>query len=287
MSISPVRVANLYRRTLQSTLRHTAQRKANEMTIVGTCALCHTSPSTLVDSHIVPEFFYKRVYTRTHKFTAIPLEQEERLAIEQKGYRENILCATCEMKLSKWEGKLSQFVNQITSGSYTTCSSLQVGTVTVVSGANYSEVKMAVLSIFWRMSIAQHKLFAVYDLGPYEEYIRVLLDQKKVPTAAEYPVLLSKGLFDGAFLPGILFPVGPSRYCGNLIMQSVVLNGIVFDCFMTRTRTIPEEVMEFSLKPSGHVLIPSRSYEDLGMDIGEFSTRMKSADVKSFYKKHV
>jgi hypothetical protein len=255
------------------------------MTIVGSCALCNTPASTLLGSHIVPEFFYKRVYTKSHKFTAIPLEQEERLAIEQKGYRENLLCAACETKLSKWEGKLSQFVNQITSGSYTTCSASQVGTVTVVSGADYSNVKMAVLSIFWRMSIAQHELFAMYDLGPYEEYIRVLLDQQNVPTAAEYPVLLSKGLFDGAFLPGILFPIGRGRY-SNLIMQSVVLNGIVFDCFMTRTRPIPDEVTEFSLQPSGRVLIPSKSYEDLGMNIGEFSQRMKSADVKRFYQKH-
>ena len=69
-------------------------------------------------------------------------------------------------------------------------------------------------------------------------------------------------------------------------MQSVVLNGIVFDCFMTRTRAIPDEVMEFSLQPSGRVLIPSRSYEQLGMDIGEFSKRVKSADVKNFYKKY-
>ena len=264
-----------------------ADTKDEPMTTVGTCALCHTPASTLLGSHVIPEFFYKRVYTKSHKFTAIPLKDEERLAIQQKGYRENLLCAACETKMSKWEGKLSQFVNQITSESYTTCSATQVGTVTVVSGVDYSSIKMAVLSIFWRMSIAQHKLFAVYDLGPYKEDIRILLAQQKVPAASEFPILLSKGLLGGAFLPGILFPMGRGRYENNLIMQSVVLNGIVFDCIMTRTRTIPEEVMEFSLQPTGRVLIPSRSYEDLGMNLDEFSKRMKSVDVKSFYQKHV
>jgi hypothetical protein len=107
-----------------------------------------------------------------------------------------------------------------------------------------------------------------------------------VPTETEYPILLSKGLFDGAFLPGILIPMGRGRYKDDLIMQSVVLNGIVFDCFMTETRAIPDEVIEFSLQPSGRVLIPSKSYDQLGMNIGEFSKRMKSADVKSFYQKH-
>ena len=113
----------------------------------------------------------------------------------------------------------------------------------------------------------------------------MLLDNQKVPGAAEYPILLSRGLFDGKFLPGILFPVGCSRY-GNLIMQSVVLNGIVFDCFITETRAGPEEVIEFSLQPYGRVLIPDKSYEQLGMNIGEFSKRMKSADVKRFYERH-
>lgn len=256
------------------------------MPAIGTCALCRTPGASLLGSHIVPEFFYKRVYTKTHKFTAIALAEEERLAIEQKGYRENLLCADCELKFSKWERELSQFVAQVISGSYTTCSASQVGTVTVVTGVEYSSLKMAILSIFWRMSIARHKLFAVYDLGPYEEAFRNLLDQRKVPTETEYPILLSKGLFGGTFLPGILIPVGRGRYKNNLIMQSVVLNGIVFDCLMNETRTLPDEVIEFSLQSSGKVLIPSKSYAQLGMDIGEFSKRMKNADIKSFYQKH-
>lgn len=256
------------------------------MPITGTCALCQTPASTLLGSHIVPEFFYKRVYTRTHKFTAIALDEEERLAIQQKGYRENLLCAACETKLSKWEGELSQFVAQVISDSYTTCSATQVGAVTIVEGVNYSSVKMAVLSIFWRMSISKHKLFSAYKLGPYEEDFRGLLDQQKVPAVTEYPVHLSKGTLDGVFLPGILFPVGRGRYEGNLIMQSVVLNGLVFDCFMTRKSTTPKEIVMFSLQPSGQAFIPSRSYEQLGMNLGEFSQRMKSKDVKSFYQKH-
>lgn len=256
------------------------------MPTTGTCALCRTPASTLLGSHIVPEFFYKRVYTKTHKFTAIALDEEEHLAIEQKGYRENLLCAACETKLSKWEGELSRFVAQVISGSYTTCSASQVDDVTVVNGVDYASVKMAVLSIFWRMGIAQHKLFASYDLGPHEEYLRSLLDQEKVPVATEYPILLSRGIFEGSFLDGILFPIGRGRYGGSLILQSVVLNGIVFDSFMTRTHAIPKEVMEFSLQPNGRVFIPSRSYEQLGMNIGEFSKRMKSTDVKNFYAKY-
>lgn len=114
----------------------------------------------------------------------------------------------------------------------------------------------------------------------------MLLDQQQVPPISEFPILLSKGLIDGKFLPGILFPMSRGRYDDNLIMQSIVLNGVMFDCFVTRTRAIPEEVLEFSLQPTGRVLIPSRSYENLGINIDEFSKKMKSTCVKSFYQKH-
>ncbi|MYM32648.1 hypothetical protein GTP58_30380 [Duganella sp. CY15W] len=256
------------------------------MSSIGTCRLCQTAGATLLGSHIVPEFFYKRVYTKSHKFTAIPLEDEKRLAIEQKGYREDLLCANCETKLSKWEGKLSQFVSQVVSGAYTTCKATQHGIVTAVSGVDYSSVKMAVISIFWRMSIAKHKLFGSYSLGPYEEQFRNLLDQAAVPAETEFPILLSKGLLDGQFLPGILFPMSRGMYDNTLVLQSVVLNGIVFDCVMTKTRAIPKEMAAFALQASGGILIASRSYEDLGVDIGEVSKRMRRADVKAFYQKH-
>lgn len=256
------------------------------MTKVGICALCRTPASNLQGSHIVPEFFYTRVYTPKHKFTAIPLQEDKRLAIEQKGLREFLLCSACETKLSKWEGKLSLFVAQVVEGTWTSCTATQIGQVTILTGVDYSALKMAIISIFWRMSVAQHSLFSAYELGPYEEEFRSLLDQNKVPAGDQFPILMTKGELDGAFLPGILFPMERGRYDDNLIMQSVVLNGIAFDCVMTSTRSIPVEIIEFSLQPSGRVLIPTRSYEDLGMNLGSFSKRMGAADVKAFYKKH-
>jgi hypothetical protein len=256
------------------------------MTTVGTCALCCKPASILLGSHIVPEFFYTRLYTPKHRFTAIPLDEGERLAVEQKGYREYLLCSACETKLSQWEGKLALFASQIVSNTWTACMATQIGEVTEVTGVDYSAVKMAVLSIFWRMSIAQHPLFAAYKLGPYEEEFRALLDKEKVPTGDQFPILMTKGVLDGEFQSGILLPMECGWYDNNFIMQSVVLNGIVIDCIMTSTRLIPSELIEFSLQPNGRVLLPTRSYEDLGMDLGDFSKRMGAADVKAFYQKH-
>jgi hypothetical protein len=256
------------------------------MLAIGTCKLCLTPNVPLHGSHIVPEFFYTKIYTKSHKFTAVAQDPGERLAVQQKGYRENLLCQCCETKLSKREGKLSLFSNDLTAGVFTTCAASAIGSVTHLMGVDYYNVKMAVISIFWRMGIASLPIFASYDLGPYAEEFRQILHHDRLPDKAEFPILISRGLLDGQFLPGILFPVGRGRYDDNLIMQSVVLNGIAFDCVMTSTRTVPEEVMEFSLLPIGRVLIPQRPYEELGMNIGDFSKRMKKEDVKGFFAKY-
>jgi hypothetical protein len=256
------------------------------MPILGTCKLCQCENVALQASHIVPEFFYKRIYTKKHKFTAVASDSDERLAIEQKGYRESLLCQSCETKLSKWEGQLSLLTEQITSDSYTTCKDTRVANVIILSGVDYYNIKMAVVSIFWRMSIAKHRLFSAYSLGPYEEEFRVILQSDALPASNEFPILISKGLLNGKFHSGILFPVGRGRYANDLIMQSIILNGIVFDCIMTNTRTIPSEIQNFALHSSGRVLIASRPYEELGMNVGDFSSRMKNEDVKSFFAKH-
>lgn len=255
------------------------------MPTIGTCALCKTPDSALQGSHIVPEFFYKRVYTKSHKFTAISLVQDERLTIEQKGYREDLLCQKCETKLSKWETVLSQFVTAVISDNYTHFRRTQYLSATIVDGVNYSSLKMAVLSIFWRMSISKLKIFSDIHLGPYEEILRKLLDTEQVPRTTEFPFLISKATFDGEFLPDFIFPVSRGKK-GHLIIQTVVLNGIVFDCLMTQRPNIPEEFEQFTIQPNGRAFIRAMSYERLGLNLGDFSKRMKGKDVRDFYRKY-
>ena len=256
------------------------------MSPIGTCKLCLTSNIPLLGSHIIPEFFYKKIYTKSHKFTAVAQHLGEHLAVEQKGYRQHILCQVCEKKLSKWENKLSRFSNELIADVFTACKFANIGDVSFITGVDYYSVKMAVISIFWRMGVASQPIFNLYKLGPYSEVFRKILEQDRVPNETEFPILISRGLLDGQFLPGILFPVGRGRYDNSIIMQSVVLNGIVFDCVMTNTRAIPQEILEFSLLPIGRVIVPSRPYEELGMNIGDFSERLKKNDVKSFYAKY-
>jgi len=258
------------------------------MAFIGDCRLCLSTGVELRDSHIIPELLYKRVYTAKHKFIPISINNDN-LKIEQKGYREKLLCQVCETKLSVWENELSKFLDELIDGRHTNIKVTQLNECYIVNSIDYDKIKKAILSIFWRMSIAKNDLFSCYSLGKYDEKFRDILYQDILIDYTIYPVLISKGLLKEKFHAGILFPISRGRYGNRLIMQSVVLNGFVFYLLMVENRSIPEEINLFSLKPSGYggqVIILERPYNELGLNIDDFSNRMRQSDVKEFYDKH-
>ena len=68
----------------------------------GQCRLC-LQLNKLCRSHIIPEFFYERLYTEKHKFLAIPSDENTRIIKLQKGLYEQLLCEKCESQICEYE----------------------------------------------------------------------------------------------------------------------------------------------------------------------------------------
>ena len=237
------------------------------------------------NSHIVPELVYKRVYTRKHKF--LPVDRtDESIPFEQKGYRERLLCQSCETKLSRWEGTLGNLIEDVVNLTSNSIKFQSVGRCHVLAGINYDHIKKAVLSIFWRMSISSLEIFSGYQLGPYEGKIKHILHNDSVISEDDFPVLISRCELNWSFQDVMFFPVGRGRYAGKYIMQTVVLNGIVFDMLMVEGKSIPKEISLFSLRSQGQVIISTRNYEELGLSLDKFAHRMRQSDVSDFFKKY-
>ena len=83
------------------------------------CAGCNNK-KMLQNSHIIPEFFYRYVYTKDHKFILISSDNEDKLKISQKGFREKLLCKDCENYLAKFEKITAEFFNEIVYQKYNT-----------------------------------------------------------------------------------------------------------------------------------------------------------------------
>jgi len=63
------------------------------------CYLCKNETS-IRNSHIIPEWMYKKVYDEKHRFTN---RANDDRTFFQKGFRKYLLCQKCESAFSKWE----------------------------------------------------------------------------------------------------------------------------------------------------------------------------------------
>lgn len=251
-----------------------------------TCRLCKTPNVKLLGSHIIPELFYKKIYTKKHRFTPISTVEILRQKIEQKGYRENLLCESCESLLSKWEGVLKTTFDELSTGTYKSLTASKVGDVDIISGIKYDYVKRGLLSIIWRMGESNLEFFAKYCLGPHAEKIRqALINSNPLPNTF-YPIIISRATMNGDFHDGLLMPLDKGRYSDGIVVQSVVLNGFVVDFHMSDRRPGREEIRACGLNKVGQFAMCTKEYQDLGVPLDELRQQARAPGVKDFYQKH-
>lgn len=169
------------------------------------CALC-LKPAELRNSHIIPEFLYESMYDDKHRFHVIDVN-ERYSELEQKGYREPLLCQACETRLSVWEGYArSLFAGKIP---------LQFDRtgdrgVTWISGIDYTQFKLFQLSILWRTGVAQHRFFEQVSLGPHAEPLRRMLLASDPGEPIRYPCMMREVTLQGMKAQVIIQPT-PTR----------------------------------------------------------------------------
>lgn len=132
------------------------------------CRLCGL-PKALVQSHVVPELLFRRVYDADSRCWLLEGETGRQQRI-QKGYRERLLCQDCEGILQKEERYFSQLwhhldpLPQVVEGAYI-----------VRSNFSFESFFRFHLSILWRASVARGAMFSAVRLGPFEEPLRQYL----------------------------------------------------------------------------------------------------------------
>ena len=117
------------------------------------CKLCKKDKK-LLNSHIIPEFIYKPLYDEKHRFHVISTYKTKHKPIEQKGIREKLLCADCEQHLSAYEG----YAKKVLFGGVQISVQKENGGI-VISEINYKYFKLFQLSILWRASVSNLKMF--------------------------------------------------------------------------------------------------------------------------------
>ena len=195
--------------------------------IQGVCRLCLTN-GWLVDSHIIPKFFYKPLKEEKGSFLYLSNDPNEKEDREQKGITEYLLCETCDTKrLQKYEDYLARviFGNRKLKTQH---SKLLIE----FSDYDYKKVKSALISILWRMSITSDPFFKEVNLGTrHLEKIRSALLNDSEFQEEEYPVSVAAPLFEGKFLSDMMVPPSFVRLDGNRVYRCVI-SGLLFHFFV-------------------------------------------------------
>ena len=137
------------------------------------CKLCNKE-TEIINSHIIPEFFYIPLYDEKHRFRQLSTSLEKIKKYEQKGIREKLLCSECENNFSKLEGYAARLFNK----DYTISAEYNNDNV-LFHGIDYKKFKLFQLSILWRASVSSLPFFSQINIGPYERKIKMMLIDKK------------------------------------------------------------------------------------------------------------
>jgi hypothetical protein len=156
---------------------------------LGLCALCG-QVSILCDSHILPEFLYRRTYLDGGKGVELRLGNRG-VRTRQKGYTEPLLCVSCEGVIGKYD---TYFANVWLNGKVRP-NAVALEAPMLVAGLDVRRFRLFHHSILWRMGVSKRQEFGEVRLGPHAERLRRMILAEDPGEAREYGVL-GAAIFD-------------------------------------------------------------------------------------------
>lgn len=225
--------------------------QVNALTLEPKCKLCQTTQK-LCQSHIIPEFMYKPVYSENHKIKCI--RPDGNAGTLQKGLREDLLCSNCESKISKYERHANEILRSIIENNHS-------GDVLRIN-ADYRKFKLFLLSILWKAGVTTVPTFAI-ELGSHEEKIRAMLINENPGDEDEYPCL-TFFFKDETNLTRSIHQPEEIRLEGHRCFRFLIAR-LLFIYFVSSHQK-PAKAQEMSLKKDGSLnvmLLTGNDYRDM------------------------
>ena len=231
----------------------------------GICKLCNCE-KTLKKSHIVPEFMFKNIYDNKPKrfFTIIIdlIDKEKSLKkIEQMGICEYLLCGNCEGVLSKYEkyaaetiyGKGKRKKSYIINANAIN----DLGLFTYqCQNINYTEFRLFLLSLLWRLSISQ--TFNTPDIcDEKKEILREAILNRNPLNYDDFGCLLQIIMYDNnQVVKGIITQPYMTNSKNNPLLN-ILIDGIMYSFFLN-SKNLPENEKGVFIKQNGSLTMIGR-----------------------------
>lgn len=231
------------------------------------CRLC-LRPVDLCDSHIIPEFFYSKMYDDKHRFIAMSGDSKRAERYIQKGLREKLLCKDCECKFSVNEN----YARGIFFGGVRFSTVCEPGLMKLAD-VDYRKFRLFELSLLWRMGVSVDACFADVCLGPFEEDLRLKLLNDDIGQPLQYPCTVTRILFKGEPM-NVLSPPDRVKLHGQTCYR-VVIAGFLFMFFVSKTPP-PTGGLDYFGKPDGTRFLQVAELRDIPFLRDTFLDRWKT-----------
>ena len=220
--------------------------------INGKCKLCEKENVALMESHIIPEFAYKPVYDSKHRYIDFSEDPKTGVKFAQKGVRENLLCNDCELLLSKYESVLHDFILDFNiNRKYI---SKNDGIYFFINKINYDSVKIAILSIIYRLSVSKLPEYDGYQLGSYEKTIKDIIENNIHLDSETFSIHISPIISNGIYYPDLIMTYEkPTKYRRIYTVLCFVMYGLLFDVMVSKVDKNDKWHL-CSLKENGEIL---------------------------------
>lgn len=224
------------------------------------CALCRID-RTLKNSHIIPEFLHRPIYDEKHRINLIR-PGSSRLQILQQGIRERLLCQECEERFQEFEDYFARYWY-----GGRPFPDPPLPQEVLVTNLDYRRLKLFLLSIVWRASVAKTSAFRAAGLGPHEDRVRRLLLASDPGSPDCYPIFAglivdpeSRELWDSVILAPLRLRIQ------SLWAYRLVFAGAAWTVLISGRQTLP--IRRYFLTESGELRFPSVGWPDFARESG-------------------
>lgn len=219
-----------------------------------TCALC-LEEKKLCNSHIVPEFIFKRLKEGEGCFH-VYRESAKGFTTFGRTFTEKLLCQECESLFSKWETYASLFFSD-----QIQLSGKPKGNHLVLSGVDYEKLKLFYMSLLWRFSITRNPWLKGHDLGPHKEKLRKLLIASDPAEPWRYGCTIIAVKVDDEHVPDLLVPPTKAKIDGHWFTR-LVINGFIL-AYITSSHPPDKRLQSMFLQRDGSFLFVRNELFDI------------------------
>jgi len=208
------------------------------------CNLCLEDTELQRESHIIPQFMYKRLksdggfFVKINKYTFREYSKGKSLKEHSTGeYDSNLLCANCDNKIfgQKYEDYSSK-VYQFLDGEIESFMGIEIEPHTnekgvkgkLIKNIDYTKFKLFLLSILWRASLSKRPFFQEVSLGDkHEQILREMFLDENPKELEDYPCFICNIGDDEPVLNQTMLPPRRIKENGNISYMFMIC-GLVY-----------------------------------------------------------